>query len=240
MGLLNRHRLWHVAVDGGIAALAWYLAFWVRLDQLPRLSNYLRGWEEYRDGAAPWVVLIKVAVFVAMGLYMRWWRYVSLRDLRAVAQACVAASAAVVVYLAFLPPVPNHFSKTIMVMDFGFTLIGMIAVRAAARTVFERPARGSIRGGKDVLVIGAGSAGLLILREMERTPGIGYRPIGILDDDPRKKGLRLFGAKVLGPTTELQRRLESSPPDEVILAMPSASGAVRQRVVDVCRACTCR
>ncbi len=235
MGLLNRHRLWHVAVDGSIAALAWYLAFWVRLDQLPSQSNYLAKWEDYRDGAAPWVVLIKLAVFVALGLYMRWWRYVSLRDVRAVARACVAASAAVVVYLAFLPPEPRSFSKTILIMDFGFTLIGMLGVRAAARTVFERPARGAVRGGKDVLVVGAGSAGLLILREMERNPTIGYRPVGILDDDPKKKGLRLFGARVVGPIAELQRRLESSPPDEVILAMPSASGEVRQRIVDVCR-----
>src|SRR3954453_10413695 len=104
MGLLNRHRLWHVAVDGTIVALAWYLAFEVRFERSSPVY-----YESYRNEAFPWVVLLKVAVFVAMGLYMRLGRHVSLRDLRVVARACVAASGAIALYLAFFPPVPLRF-----------------------------------------------------------------------------------------------------------------------------------
>ncbi len=73
----------------------------------------------------------------------------------------------------------------------------------------------------------------MILRELQRKPQLGYTPIGLLDDDPRKKNLRVHGVRVLGPTTELRRVLREAEPDEVLIAMPSASGGMRQRVVDV-------
>ena len=232
MGLLNRHRLGHVAVDAAVVLLAWFGAFAVRFNGLEPLPTY---WH-YRDDAVPYVLAIKVFVFVALGLYMRWWRYVSLRDLVGVARAATAASVAVVLWLAFFPPFPNLFSKSIIAIDFLLTLVGMITVRAAARWIFERPRPGRLVGrGREVLIVGAGSAGQLILREMERSQTIGYTPVGILDDDPRKKGLVLHGAKVLGPTSELEHRLLDSPPDEVVIAIPSASGAVRNGIVDVCR-----
>ena len=87
--------------------------------------------------------------------------------------------------------------------------------------------------GREVLIVGAGDAGQVILRELQRKPQLGYTPIGLLDDDPRKKNLRVHGVRVLGPTTELRRVLREAEPDEVLIAMPSASGGMRQRVVDV-------
>ena len=77
---------------------------------------------------------------------------------------------------------------------------------AARATIIERPRRGSlVARGKEVLVVGAGDAAQLVLREMLRTPALGYTPIGLIDDDPRKKNLRLHGVRVLGTTDELPR-----------------------------------
>ena len=70
---------------------------------------------------------------------------------------------------------------------------------------------------------------------MLRNPPLGYTPIGLIDDDPRKKNLRLHGVRVLGTTDELPHILRDNRPDEVLIAIPSASGEVRQRVVDVTR-----
>src|SRR5204862_4253315 len=106
--------------------------------------------------------------------------------------------------------------------------------RLPARTLIERPApRGFMARGREVVIIGAGDAGQLILRELQRSPQLGYTPIGLLDDDPRKKNLRVHGVRVLGTTADLRRVLRDGEPDEVLIAMPSASGELRQRVVDV-------
>jgi FlaA1/EpsC-like NDP-sugar epimerase len=87
-----------------------------------------------------------------------------------------------------------------------------------------------------VIVVGAGDAAQLMLREMLRTPALGYTPIGLIDDDPRKKNLRLHGVRVLGTSEELQHIVHDRRPDELLIAIPSASGESRQRIVDIANA----
>ena len=70
---------------------------------------------------------------------------------------------------------------------------------------------------------------------MLKSPRLGYTPIGLVDDDPRKRNMRLHGVRVLGPTDQLPRLLVDNRPDEVIIAIPSGAGAVRQSVVNACR-----
>jgi FlaA1/EpsC-like NDP-sugar epimerase len=72
-----------------------------------------------------------------------------------------------------------------------------------------------------------------VIREMLKAPALGYTPIGLIDDDPRKKNLRLHGIRVLGTSDELSHILRDNPPDEVLIAIPSASGETRQRVVEI-------
>ena len=81
-----------------------------------------------------------------------------------------------------------------------------------ARTVIERPpAAGLVARGKEVIVVGAGDAAQLIVKEMLKSPALGYTPIGFVDDDPRKKNLRLHDVRVLGTTDELPRILAREP-----------------------------
>src|SRR5438270_1147015 len=70
---------------------------------------------------------------------------------------------------------------------------------------------------------------------MRRNPELGYTPIGYVDDDPRHRGRRVRGIRVLGTTADLRRVLRDNRPDEVLIAIPRASGEVRQRIVDVTR-----
>jgi FlaA1/EpsC-like NDP-sugar epimerase len=87
-----------------------------------------------------------------------------------------------------------------------------------------------------VLIVGAGDGGRLLLREIMRNPELGLRPVGFVDDDPRKQGARIDrGLAVLGTTEELPRVLEDVEPDEVLIAIPSAPGTMRARVVVACR-----
>jgi FlaA1/EpsC-like NDP-sugar epimerase len=103
--------------------------------------------------------------------------------------------------------------------------------------VIERPASGRLLArGKEVLIVGAGDAGRLILDEIQRSRALGYTPMGLIDDDARKKGMKLRGVKVLGTTGDLPHVLRDNRPDEILIAIPSAPGELRRRVVEAARA----
>ena len=72
-------------------------------------------------------------------------------------------------------------------------------------------------------------------RELQRNHALGYTPIGLVDDDPRKQNLRLHGVRVLGTIADLPRILRDHRPDEVLIAIPSASGETAPAIVEVAR-----
>jgi FlaA1/EpsC-like NDP-sugar epimerase len=227
---VNRHRIWQLLADAALIALAWWLAFWLRFDHgVPGPYHRL-----FVDTIAV-VVAIKLAVFIAFGFYNRWWRYVSTRDMwgaaRGVTVACVVAD--LVVY--FAHPVKGFpLPRSIAVLDWLLLLAFVAGTRLIARSLIERPGAASlVARGKEVIVVGAGDAAQLVIREMLKSPALGYTPIGLIDDDPRKKNLRLHGIRVLGTAAELPHILRDNPPDEVLIAIPSASGVTRQRVVEI-------
>jgi FlaA1/EpsC-like NDP-sugar epimerase len=121
---------------------------------------------------------------------------------------------------------------------YALLLLGFVTgSRLLARTLLERPsARSVVARGKEVIVVGAGEAANQILKEMHRTPELGYTPIGLVDDDPRKRGLRLHGVRVLATTGELRHVIRDRRPDELLIAVPSASGEMRERIVEIARA----
>jgi FlaA1/EpsC-like NDP-sugar epimerase len=149
--------------------------------------------------------------------------------------ALASVLADVAVYL--ISPVPTvKLPRGIAALDLLLTMALIAGSRLLARTLMERPAGGGIVArGKEVLVVGAGDAGQLVIREMQRNRQLRYTPIGLIDDDPRKKNIRIHGVRVLGTNDDLPRILRDNRPDEVILAIPSASGEMRQRIVNVTR-----
>jgi FlaA1/EpsC-like NDP-sugar epimerase len=229
---INRHRIWQLVADAGLIALAWWLAFELRFDQgVPRYYDTL-----FRRTVLI-VVAIKLVVFVLFRFYDRWWRYVSIRDMWSAVRGVTAASLVASLTVYFFSPVAQvRLPRSVAVMDWLF-LLGLIAgTRLLARSVIERPGTGRlVARGKEVLVVGAGDAGQLTIREMQRNRQLGYTPIGVIDDDPRKKNLRIHGVRVLGTTAELAHILRDNKPDEVLIAIPSASGEVRQRIVTLTR-----
>ena len=228
---INRHRLANLLADAVLITLAWRLTFWLRFDQtIPSFYKHLLDWKTFAI-----VVSIKLVIFALFGFYNRWWRYVSTRDMWGAARGVVVASLLVDLTLyAFPPDNTSRLPRGIALIDMLLLLAFVAGSRLLARTLIERPAPGGlVARGKEVLIVGAGDAASLILRELQRTPQLGYTPIGLLDDDPRKKNLRVHGVRVLGRTTDLRRILREAEPDEVLIAIPSASGETRARIVDV-------
>ena len=229
---VNRHRLWQVAVDAVLVAAAWRLSFFVRFDNDTPVY-YLR----YEDwDVVALVVAIMLPVFVAFGFYNRWWRYVSTRDMWGAVRGVLSAVIAAFLVFTVLDFHPAKVPRGIWIVDALLLLAFVAGSRLLARTLIERPAAGAIVArGKEVVIVGAGDAAQLIVREMLRNPALGYTPIGLVDDDPRKKNLRLHGIRVLGTIDELRHLLPERRPDELLIAIPSASGEVRERIVDVAR-----
>jgi FlaA1/EpsC-like NDP-sugar epimerase len=243
---VHRHSLVQLVVDGGLVALAYVLAFELRFDNgIPRRYDLLR------DETILWVVPLCIVVFAAFGLYQRLWTYVGQRDYEALLRAVIVAAILVVGGIAIAHPVEVrshngvHFAVGMPVgvaaMWVLLTLFLTAGVRFLAHLVFEgRAGRGPRfpKASRTVLIVGGGDGGRLVVRELVRNPDLGLRPVGFVDDDPRKRGMKdEHHLRVLGTTSDadLARVLDAVEPDEVIVAIPSAPGTLRGRVVAACR-----
>jgi FlaA1/EpsC-like NDP-sugar epimerase len=234
-----------LAVDGALVALAYYLAFQLRFDHGPT-GHY----EQLRERTIWWVGFGSLPVLVLSRVYQRRWRYSGQRDYEAVLRAVVAVVLLVVVAVVVVRPVEratSHGTSAILVPNgviilFALlSLVFLVGARALARSIYERRPLAAFRGGRKgqrtVLIAGAGDGGRLVLREIVRNRELGLSPVGFLDDDPRKRGLRMDGVRVRGNTeADLPRILDDAEPDEVIIAIPSAPGSTRARIVRECRA----
>jgi len=240
----HRHSLPQVAVDAGLAALAYYLAYVLRFDgEIPELYSDLFA------RTIAFVVIGSVFVFALFGLYRHWMRYATQRDYLQIAQACVVATFALMGYVAVVQPrmlfdaVNGRFNSVpvpagVLVLYGLLMLVFIGGARFFVHMLYERPLSGfrARRDARSVLIVGAGDGGRLLLREILRNPDLGYRPVGFIDDDPRKQRARIDrGLSVLGTTNDLPHVLEDVEPDEVLIAVPSAPGTMRARVVAACR-----
>ena len=226
-------RVLQVALDACLVALAFLLAFVLRFD--PRIPA---RYDELLGQSIAFVVAGKLFVFWGFGLYHKLWRFTDGKDFEAIVRAVVVASFALVVAFFLIPPrVALDPPRGVIALDFLLTLTLVGGARFLVRAVMERRFRGPLarKGAREVLIVGAGNGGQLVAAELRRNPELGGVPIGFVDDDPRKAGVRIAGLKVEGTTDDLARVLDGAEPDEVIIAIPSAPGELRQKVVTACR-----
>ncbi len=239
---LHRHSLPQVAVDAVLVAASVLLAYRLRFDtDIPvRYEDLLRA------TLVP-TVGMSVIVFAAFRLYEKWWRYTGQRDYVQIVQALIVATLAMAAYAVVLHPVtqPSRVGGEVTVsvppgvLAF-FFLLSLFLVggaRFVAHAVYERPLRGfrAKADARRILIVGAGDGGRLVLREIMRNPELGLNPVGFVDDDPLKRRQRVDGVRVLGTTEALVDILDEVEPDEVTIAIPSAPGTLRSKVVRACR-----
>jgi FlaA1/EpsC-like NDP-sugar epimerase len=199
-------------------------------------------------GSLYWMVLIslliKPAIYYFFGLYRRLWAYASINELTLISTAVTVASAvfSAVMLLLYIVRVNDtrilNFPRAILLIDWLLSLVGIGGLRFSIRLLAEGRAaskKSAARKARNVLIIGAGDAGALVVREMQRNPQIGLHPVGYLDDDLTKQRHQIHGVPVVGRLADLRRALEHRPVDEVIIAIPSAGGKVVRMVTDICR-----
>ena len=228
-----RHRALQFAADALLAAAAFALAFALRFIDVPR--GMPEPYQEMLWQSIAFVAIGKALIFTLLGLHSKWWRYFLTRDFPALLRATALASAALVVVFTVLQPFDDNLPRSVVIFDFILTTGLLAGARIVTRLWIERPdkqVRGKTRGS---LIVGAGSGGQMVVRELQLNPALGIRAIGFVDDDPRKRGMGLLGLRVLGTTSQIAELLEKHNPDEVVIAIPSAPGELRAKVVAACR-----
>ena len=184
----------------------------------------------------PAVIAIKLVFFWHYGLFSGWWRYVSMTDLISIFKANLFASAAVVAYAALVYRL-EHISRSVLILDGFFCFMAVGGVRFFTRIL--REGRYLIpfkhNGEKRFLIAGAGSAGQMIARELRLNRELKSKAIGFVDDDPLKFHEVFQGVRVLGRCEDLAQICQRWYVDEVIIAMPSVSGAKIKQIVALCQ-----
>ena len=180
-----------------------------------------------------WAVPVQAALFRYFGLYRGIWRFASLPDLQRLLKAVGAAAVLTPLgplALAIAAPV------SLYIVDPLLLLVAMGGSRFAYRAWKERRVANSLQHAsvRPVIVLGAGSAADFLLRELARNP-VGFRVAGLLDDDPRKIGLRIQDVPVLGPLNEVELWAQKLGVGDVILALPSAPMELRQAIMERCQ-----
>jgi FlaA1/EpsC-like NDP-sugar epimerase/EAL domain-containing protein (putative c-di-GMP-specific phosphodiesterase class I) len=230
---VNQHLM---AVDALIFVVTPILSLLVRLDGWDLVQHY----SESLALATIIFVTLKLTVLTACGFYRRYWRFAGVDELAYFALltmvfTLVQSIALHMVNRAIDLPL-NILPNSLPLLDglFSFLLVGTVrfSIPFAARTLKRSPRKSDMTR---VLVFGAGSAGISLVREMQSDPDCGFQLVGFMDDDPRKLNFYMGGLRVWGDRYRLAEIVQQQGIDRVIIAIPSAAGQVIREVVSICR-----
>jgi len=215
------------AHDVCAAALAWVGLYWLRFNldlHEPQLSDMWR--------TLAWVIPLQAIVFFVFGLYRGLWRFASLPDLQRIVLAAGVGAVAIPVVLVMIR-LTAVVPRSVLIL-YPLVLISLMAgSRFAYRVWKEHRLYSPLAAlGEPVLIVGAGEAGALLTKELAQSRQ--WRVVGLLDDDPAKRGRSIRNTRVLGPISDLPVQVERFGVRTVIIALPSAAHGVRRRVAEVC------
>ena len=221
--------LLRVGMDALIVVLAMLLAYLLRFEFTIPPDRMATLWR-----SLVLVLGLKIPILLMFPVYRYSWRSIGLRELSLTGLACLTSSGAVATLELMIRDIHSWVSipRSILVIDFGICLLAMLGVRIVRRLIIDTWSRSRKRG-KKTLVIGAGEAGVELIRALEQDDA--YAVVGLLDDDPAKKGLWVRGVRVGGSRADFAREKERLQVVCVLIAMPSAPAHVIRDTIDVVR-----
>lgn len=213
--------------DLGAVAVSWFAAYFLRFNGLIPI-DFIRG--AYQ--ALIWILPLYGMMFRLFGLYRGMWVFASMPDLVRIAKAVTCGAVAMLIVIA-LTTRGQLIPRSVLVASPLLLFMVMGGSRAFYRVVKEsRSYGGLIAKGKPVIVLGAGQAGANLVRELTRSAE--WRLVGLLDDDPTKRGREVLGYKVLGALEELPDWSRRFKAQSAIIAMPSAPSGEQRRAASIC------
>jgi len=224
-------RLWNgalVAIDAAIIVVATVAGYYARFDGI--VGPAFARW------TIPLMITaaaVYIALFFLFGLYRLVLRYVGIDTLLKLSAAVIVGAALLVLAdtLFVIDGVIRPVPLGVLFIQGLLVFLGASAARLAAR-VFTYLRAANLGAGRRVLIIGAGSAGSLLLREIQSRPDLGLSVIGFLDDRPALRGRTIGGTPVFGPTSELADIVGARDVQEIVVAMPSAPRETVRRILN--------
>ena len=228
--LRNRH---FFLLDGLILCLTPLLAILLRLDRIDVPHDFLHGLLIYTAVS----LVVRLITFYQLGLYRRFWQYASIDELSQIVNAVLISTLFVWLLVTGIRALlPVALPRSIFLLDAVLALLFVGGSRFSVRLSAQRR-RKQINGhghGRRVLVVGAGDAGSMLVREIQHNPQLNLKAVGFVDDDGRKHHMQILGVPVVGGQRELPRLIAEHQIDRVIIAMPSAPGRAIREVATTC------
>jgi FlaA1/EpsC-like NDP-sugar epimerase len=229
-----KRRLFFLISDIFLISGALYISFWSRFNgKIP---------PEYDETIYYYLILAlscKLFFLLLYNLYDISWRFVGLNELIKVFKAASFGSLAMGMFLYLLRLVkPFSFSvfpRSVLIIDYIFTLVFIGGLRVSKRVLLEgfKSTLKPEEMMRKILIIGAGSAGEQIVRDMKRDQDSHFIPVGFIDDDPSKQNIKIHGIKVLGEKKDIPGIIENYDIDEVLIAIPSAESKEIKSMVEI-------
>ena len=248
--LLLRHRLAaNILLHALLFAVALLLSFLVRLDAGEPGASRTSWFSRNFIPCVPFFVILKLLIFRWGKLLRGGWQYASIRDVANILLCSwiftLVAFGCLILFVwaprwtghIVVPVVGDYFAlipRGVLVLDFLATVFLVATVRLGFRIYREELRPVSSEGLRRVLIVGAGNAAEAIVRETMRMKVERYRVVGLVDDDPAKRGIFIHGHPVLGATQDIRRICEEQKVDEIIIAVPSATQKQLRRVIELC------
>jgi FlaA1/EpsC-like NDP-sugar epimerase len=224
----NRHFL---VLDALFLCLTPLLALVLRLDRFTISPSYVNSILVYTALA----LVIRLAVFHFFGLYRRFWRYASIDDMVQIITAVLLSTALIIaIVIPLLVVIPLSLPRSLYFIDALLVLMLVGGSRFLVRLSAQRKRLKPNGKTRHALIVGAGDAGSLLLREIQNNPQLNLIPIGFVDDDPRKRHLQIHGLPVLGGQADLPTILSEYGVQQVIIAMPTAPGSTIRTIATTC------
>jgi FlaA1/EpsC-like NDP-sugar epimerase len=208
-----------------------FLAVFFVLGIYAEKNLYIFATESQAYSELAFIMIVQAISYRAFGLYRGVWRFASLPDLMRIIKACVTGMLVLSVSHFFLNarhPIP-HSSLPLLCL---FSICMLSGARLSFR--WHKDSRKKFNSDKKVIVIGAGTAGENILRELKRKSNKDLFPVGLIDDDPSKQGLEIHGVRVLGYTKDLLKIVKQKQVEVILIAIPRANTLQMRRIVNLC------
>jgi UDP-GlcNAc:undecaprenyl-phosphate/decaprenyl-phosphate GlcNAc-1-phosphate transferase len=228
-----RRRVAEVLLDFVLVTVAYYAAYRLKFDYIEFAANFT-----YFTRSLPIVVAVQLAAFFAVGVYQGVWRHFSASDAVTVVRGTLAGSlVSALIFVYMFPADPSagttSFSRTVLIIYAIVVVLMITGSRASFRVISELLQRRR-HTGRRIVVYGAGDGGAMAVRELLSNPEHDVRIIGFIDDDPRKRRMRVRGYPVLGPYETLSQLIVADSIDGVVLSTRAVGGTRLRELEEMC------
>ncbi len=233
INLRNRH--WFI-IDIFTFLITPFLALLLRHDGHLTLDTY-----KYEIVYAGILFLtVKMAVLWFCGFYRRYWRYANIEEITYIGMLMVAAVIIQTFLFDVISYMPNSLiqklPKSLPFIDGLFSFVAITVLRFSVRAIDRICQKHTeCQSSQRVLVVGAGSAGVALVEEMQRNPQLGFYPVAFIDDDPHKLNLRIRGISIVGNRFQIPEICRNLDIHQAVIAMPTVSGRVIREILDICQ-----